>query len=196
MHVLDYSRNVIVRKFRVLLGQTALYRIDLCPLFLRHAQYHKQRTGFSPRITGFSPGYEPHDDPVQRAWCRRGRRGWAGRPPGRRADLEQCRWDLRQVVAARKTVGWPHLCEFVALVVTWTLADGKDAIPRPRRGPSPERGTVLLTAYYRAGLHECCTRSRLRWSNCAPGRIRTCGASARDMHRTRTPRAVEYVMLT
>jgi hypothetical protein len=120
IHVLDYSRNVIVRKFRVLLGQTALYRIDLCPLFLRHAQYHKQRTGFSPRITGFSPGYELHDDPVQRAWCRRGRRGWAGRPPGRRADLEQCRWDLRQVVAARKTVleaGWRHLCEFVALVV-------------------------------------------------------------------------------
>jgi hypothetical protein len=52
--------------------------------------------------------------------------GRVGRPPGRRADLEQCRWDLRQVVAARKTVleaGWPHLCEFVALAVAWPMAD-------------------------------------------------------------------------
>jgi hypothetical protein len=37
MHALDNRRNVVVRKFRVLLGKTTLYRIDLRPLFLRHA---------------------------------------------------------------------------------------------------------------------------------------------------------------
>jgi hypothetical protein len=36
-----------VRKFRVLLDETTLYRIDLRPLFLRHARHHRQRTGFS-----------------------------------------------------------------------------------------------------------------------------------------------------
>jgi hypothetical protein len=46
IHLLDNRRNVIVRKFRALLGETALYRIDLCPLFLRHARHPRQRTGF------------------------------------------------------------------------------------------------------------------------------------------------------
>jgi hypothetical protein len=36
-HLTRNRRNVVVRKFRVLLGKTTLYRIDLCPLFLRHA---------------------------------------------------------------------------------------------------------------------------------------------------------------
>ena len=54
MHMLDNRRNVIMRKFRVLLGKTTLYRIDLRPLFLRHARHHRQRTGFSLGITGFS----------------------------------------------------------------------------------------------------------------------------------------------
>ena len=39
MHMLDNRRNVIMRKFRVLLGKTTLYRIDLRPLFLRHARH-------------------------------------------------------------------------------------------------------------------------------------------------------------
>ena len=47
IHLLDYRRNVIVRKFRALLGETALYRIDLCPLFLRRVGHHRQRTEFS-----------------------------------------------------------------------------------------------------------------------------------------------------
>jgi hypothetical protein len=47
--VLDNRRNMVVRKVRVLLGKTALYRIDLCPLFLRHARHGRQRTGFSLR---------------------------------------------------------------------------------------------------------------------------------------------------
>jgi hypothetical protein len=45
-----------VRKFRVLLDETTLYRIDLRPLFLRHAGQHRQRTGFSLGKTGFSLG--------------------------------------------------------------------------------------------------------------------------------------------
>ena len=54
MHVLDNRRNVVVWTFRVLLGKTTLYRIDLRPLFLRHDRHHKQRTGFSLEKTGFS----------------------------------------------------------------------------------------------------------------------------------------------
>jgi hypothetical protein len=33
VYVLDDTGNVLMRKFRVLLGKTMLYRIDLCPLF-------------------------------------------------------------------------------------------------------------------------------------------------------------------
>lgn len=41
IRALDYRRNMIVRKFCVLLGKTMLYRIDLCPLSLRHARHHR-----------------------------------------------------------------------------------------------------------------------------------------------------------
>jgi hypothetical protein len=54
MHVLDNRRNVVLRKFRVLLGKPTLYCIDLRPLFLRHARHRRQRTGFSLGKTGFS----------------------------------------------------------------------------------------------------------------------------------------------
>jgi hypothetical protein len=43
MHMLDNRRNVIMRKFRVLLGKTTLYRIDMRPLFLRHARHHRKK---------------------------------------------------------------------------------------------------------------------------------------------------------
>ena len=33
IRVLDYRRNLIVRKVRLLLGKTTLYRINLLPLF-------------------------------------------------------------------------------------------------------------------------------------------------------------------
>ncbi|MBV9321422.1 MAG: hypothetical protein JO106_16225 [Mycobacterium sp.] len=45
IHLLDYRHNAIVRHFCILLGKTTLYRIDLCPLFLRHARHHRTRTG-------------------------------------------------------------------------------------------------------------------------------------------------------
>ena len=44
---LDYRRNLIVRKVCVLLGQTTPYRIDLCPLVLRHARDFIHPTGTS-----------------------------------------------------------------------------------------------------------------------------------------------------
>ena len=43
-YVLDNRHNVIVPKFRVLLCETTLYRLDLYPLSLRHARHDRHRT--------------------------------------------------------------------------------------------------------------------------------------------------------
>ncbi|OBJ09416.1 hypothetical protein A5625_13160 [Mycobacterium sp. 1465703.0] len=41
---LDYASNVVAWDFRKLLGKATLHRIDLRPLFLRHAHYFRHRT--------------------------------------------------------------------------------------------------------------------------------------------------------
>jgi hypothetical protein len=45
IRALNHRRDVIVREFCVFLGKTTLYRINLCPLFSRHARHHRHRTG-------------------------------------------------------------------------------------------------------------------------------------------------------
>ena len=56
MHALDNRRNVVVGKFRVLEGKTTLYRIDLCPLFLRHPATIDKELDSRWEVTGFSLG--------------------------------------------------------------------------------------------------------------------------------------------
>ena len=61
----------------------------------------------------------------------------------------------------------------------WSRGRSRTARTRFRaraEGLAPNGTTDRL---YRAGLHECCTRLRLRWSNCAAGRIRTCSPRLR-----------------
>ena len=56
MHALDNRRNVVVGKFRVLEGKTTLYRIDLCPLFLRQPATIDKELDSRWEVTGFSLG--------------------------------------------------------------------------------------------------------------------------------------------